>query len=240
MKKLFLILFLSSFLYTPSTAVAAKKVVAANLSENFVGVSESFDGAKLTVFGVLKNKADAVVVIQGPTSNAKIWKKVRQMGIWVNSSPEDLGPLPSFYAVASSKPVGQIVDQATGKLYGLDLENLPFAQTDTARGYVGFKKAKGHFRHNPEGVQILESNLFRADIFLPPSVPIGSYEARIYEFSAGKLNAMRVETFQVAQVGLNASLSKMAKQQAVVYAMLALLLSLGIGGGAAYMVWRMS
>jgi uncharacterized protein (TIGR02186 family) len=240
MKRLVLFLTVTFLVLGGGETNAAKKVVSANLTENFVGVSEGFGGAKLTLFGVLKNKADAIVVIKGPVSYAKAWQKTRHFGIWVNGSPEEIGPIPSFYAVASSKPVKDIVSSRVAQDYGFDLGNLPFAQTPMTKGYVGVKVEKGMFRHNPSGVRILESNLFRADISLPRSVPIGLYEASIYEFVSGKLTAMRTENFQVAQVGLNASISRLAKEHAVIYAMLALALSLGIGGGAAYMVWRMS
>lgn len=239
MRKLGLILFFCLLMACPA-AQAAKKVVAANLTENFVGVSESFHGAKLTVFGVLKNKADAIVVIEGPSAEAKVRAKTKQYGIWVNGEPETIGPVPSFYAVVSSKPIDQIVDAKTALEYGLDIDHLALAETPVGAGYVAVKKAKELFQYQADGVKILESNLFRADIFLPRSVPIGTFRAHIYEFTSGKLSAMRDETFYVAQVGLNASISKMARTQAPLYALLALVLSLGIGGGAAMLFRRMS
>lgn len=232
------LLLLLVVLCAPQEALAKRKVVAANLTDNFVGVSEGFEGAKLTVFGVLKNKADAVVVIEGPPVEAKVRAKSRQFGVWINGEPEVIGPVPSFYAVVSSKPIEKIVDAQTARSYGLDLDHLAVADTPSGAGYVAVRKARGLFRTNPQGVQILESNLFRADIFLPPSVPIGAFQAHIYEFSGGKLSANREETFNVAQIGMNATLSKMARTRPVLYALLALALSLGIGSGAAYMFRR--
>ncbi len=224
----------------PQDSWAKRKVVAANLTDNFVGVSEGFDGAKLTVFGVLKNKADAVVVIEGPPVEAKVRAKSRQLGVWVNGEPELIAPVPSFYAVVSSRPIQEVVNAETARTYGLDLDRLPVADTPSGAGYVAVKKAKGMFRTNPQGVQILESNLFRADIFLPPSVPIGVFQAHIYEFSNGKLSANREETFNVAQIGLNDSLNNMARMRPVSYALLSLALSLGLGAGAAHLFARRS
>lgn len=239
MKKLGLLLLLCVLILSPN-AQAAKKVVAANLTENFVGVSESFHGAKLTVFGVLKNKADAVVVIEGPQAEAQVRAKSKQMGIWVNGDPEMIGPVPSFYAVVSSKPIDQIVDAKTALEYGLDVDHLAIAQTPVGEGYVNARKVKDLFQYQAGGVKILESNLFRADIFLPPSVPIGAFRAHIYEFTSGKLSAMREETFNVAQVGMNATINKMARTKPALYALMALALALGIGGGAAFIFRRMS
>ncbi|MGE4351230.1 MAG: TIGR02186 family protein, partial [Bdellovibrionales bacterium] len=216
------------------------KVVAANLTDNFVGVSEGFDGAKLTVFGVLKNRADAVIVIEGPPVEAKVRAKVKQAGIWINGQPQIIGPVPSYYAVVSSKPIKEIVGEKTALEYGLDIDHLPLAQTPAGAGYVSTKKGQGLFRYRERGVNILESNLFRADLFLPASVPIGAYQAHIYEFSKGNLTAKREETLNVAQVGLNADISRMARTQPAGYALLALMLSLGIGGGSAYVFRKMS
>jgi len=235
-----LLLCLLLLLGMTDAAQAARKVTAANLTENFVGVSEGFDGAKLTVFGVLKNKADAVVVIEGPPVEAKVRAKTKQLGIWVNGEPEVLPSVPSFYAVVSSQPVEQIASADLIAQYGLDIDHLSFAQTPAGTGYVQVKKAKDLFQYRPEGVNILESNLFRADIFLPSSVPIGAFTAQIYEFSGGKLSSMRTETLNVAQIGMNASISRLAREKPLTYAFMALILSLGIGGGAAYAFRRMS
>jgi len=237
-KRLWIVVMLA-LLVLPCGAQAASKVVAANLTENFVGVSEGFDGAKLTVFGVLKNKADAVIVIEGPAAEAKVRMKSRQFGIWVNGDPEIVGPAPSFYAVVSSQKIEKIANAESVAQYGLDIDRLSFAGTSFAQGFVALQKAKDLYQYRPDGVKILESNLFRADIFLPTSVPMGAFQAHIYEFSGGKLTASRTETLNVAQVGLSAGISKMAHQSALMYALLALALSLGIGGGAAHLFRRM-
>ena len=229
-----------ALLFASAPAHATSKVVAADLTDNFVGISEGFEGAKLTIFGLLKNKADAVIVIEGPAVEAKVRAKTRQFGVWVNGDPETIAPVPSFYAVASSRPVEKIMTPDLAQRTGLDSAHLPFAQTAFGQGYVDVKKKKGLFLTLPDGVRILESNLFRADIRLPTSVPIGTFTARIYEFSDGQLTAERTENFFVAQVGLNARLNAMAHGSPMLYAFMCLVLSLGIGGGSAYIVKRMS
>jgi len=62
------IIALCCLLLLSSPTYAARKVISADISENFVGVNEGFDGAKLTLFGVLKKKTDAVIVIEGPAA----------------------------------------------------------------------------------------------------------------------------------------------------------------------------
>jgi len=232
-----LLLLFVFLLASVAPAQAARKSVA-DLSQDFVAVTEGFDGAHLTVFGVLKSPADVAIVVEGPPSEAKVRTKTRQMGIWINGSPEVFEPVPSYYAVVTSRPVNKMLGKAMARKYGIGTDTLSFTDSAAGRGLVAVKKEKGLYQDSPRGVKILDSKLFRADIDLPASVPIGVYKTHIYEFSRGRLLAFRTEEMRVAQVGLGAEISRMSRSQPLLYAVLSLILSLGIGGGAAYLFRR--
>lgn len=216
----------------------ARRKAVADLSQDFVAVTEGFDGAHLTVFGVLKSPADVAIVVEGPLAQAKVRTKKRQLGIWINGDPETFDFVPSYYAVVTSKPIGKMLSKETAKKYGIGTHTLPFADTDAGRGLVEVKRKSGLYMDTEEGVEILDSKLFRADIDLPASVPIGVYKTYIYEFSNGHLLASRTEEMRVAQVGLGATISELSRSQPTLYAVLSLVLTLGIGGGAAYLFRR--
>lgn len=237
---LFVAVLLIPLFIVSGEACAANKVVAADLTENFVGVSEGFGGAKLTVFGVLKNKSDAVVVIEGPAMQATVRQKTKQFGVWINGEPESLGPVPGFYAVVSSKPISEIVQQDSARQYGLDIDHLPFMETTAGQGFAQERAKDNMFQYHPEGVQILESNLFRADVVFPSNVPIGTYRVLIYEFSKKRMIAMRTETVNIAQIGITAWISALAHGNPLLYAFLAVACALGIGGAAAYAFRKVS
>jgi uncharacterized protein (TIGR02186 family) len=166
--------------------------------------------------------------------------KERQVGIWINSTPRIIRPVPSYYAVVSSKPVAQMADEEAIQTYRLTPQTMLFASTPHGAGLVEAKTQDGLYHFQPDGVRILESNLFRADFFLPPNVPIGIFKAHIYEFSGKKLISSRTEELKVAQVGFNDSLSRMAREKPLIYALLSLLLSLAVGGSSAYLFRRVS
>ncbi|MDX9689132.1 MAG: hypothetical protein EOM37_07020 [Proteobacteria bacterium] len=237
MKKIVALLITLCLITSP--ALAAKKL-SAELSEDFVGVREGFDGARLTVFGVLRNKADVVIVLEGPPAEMQVRKKERHTGIWINGTPRIIRPAPSYYAVISSKPVTAVATTEAVQTYGLAPQAMLFADTPYGSGLVEAKTQDGLYRFEPDGVRVLESNLFRADFFLPPNVPIGLFKAHIYEFSGKKLIASRTEELKVAQIGFNDSLSRMAREKPLLYALMSLLISLGIGGGSAYLFRRVS
>lgn len=218
-------------------AQAARKAVA-DLSQDFVAVNEGFAGAHLMVFGLMKAQGDIAIVIEGPPALAHVREKTKMLGIWINGEPQLLENVPSYYAVVTSRPVEKMVGGDLAKQLGIGAENLPFAQTEAGRGLIALRRARGFYQEMPEGVRILENRLFRADINLPASVPIGVYKAHIYEFANGELAASRTEDLQVAQVGLGAQISSLARGSPLIYGFLSLFLSLGIGGASAHLFRR--
>ncbi len=220
-------------LLLPFEAQAARRSVA-DMSEDFVAVTEGFDGAHVTVFGVLRSPADVAIVIEGPPAEAKVRTKTRQFGIWINGEPETFSPVPSYYAVVTSRPIRKMVSEETAVKYGLGTDKLPFVGEGAGQGIVEARKAKGLYQDSEGGVSILDNKLFRADIHFPASVPIGTYKAHVYEFSGGRLLAERTDEMRVAQVGTGARISQMARREPLFYGVLSLVLSLGIGGAAAW------
>ncbi len=204
------------------------------MSEDFVAVTEGFDGAHVTVFGVLRSPADVAIVIEGPPAEAKVRTKTRQFGIWINGEPETFSPVPSYYAVVTSRPVAKMVSRETAVKYGLGSDALPFVSQGAGQGIVEARKAKGLYQDAEGDVKILDTKLFRADIHFPASVPIGTYKTHIYEFSGGRLLAERTDEMRVAQVGTGARISQMARNEPLFYGVLSLVLSLVIGGGAGW------
>jgi len=237
MKKILIIIFF--ILCLPVSTAFAQKNVVADLSEDFVGVKEGFNGARLTVFGVLKNRANIAIVLEGPPEIAHVRMKERKYGIWMNGVERIIAPVPSFYAVISSRPINKIVRADISKRFALEPEYLPFGKTSHGGGLVKTKESQKLYQFSPNGVKILGNKLFRADIHLPANIPIGAFKAHIYEFADNKIIASRTEDLKVAQVGFNDRLSRLANDHPLLYAMLCLFLSVSIGSIAAYMFRKM-
>jgi len=236
MRKEILLLILCAMAWA-SPAAAEPKAVA-GLSDDFVAVNESFDGAHLMVFGLLKSWADVAIVVEGPPMQGAIRKKERHAGIWINGEPQTIAPVPSYYAVVTSRPIATMVSEDVAKKYKLGTDALPFADQEGGRGLIAAQIGKGLYQEITGGIKILDNKLFRADIDLPASVPIGIYKTHIYEFSNGQIVASRTEDMKVAQVGLGARINAMARYQPLLYGLLSLFLSLGIGASSAYLFQR--
>ena len=235
MKKLILIL---CFFLIAMPVQAGRKVVA-DLSDDFVAVSEGFSGARITVFGALRGASDIALVIEGPAADAHVRAKKKVLGIWVNGGATVLKDVPAFYAVATSRPIEEMVSKSMAKKYKLGTDEI-LPDTKEAKGFLAVKKEQNLYQYLPRGVRILEWKLFRVDIDLPANIPIGAYKAHIYEFINGHFFASRTSPLKVGQVGTGAQLNKMAHDEPALYAFFALVLALGIGAAAAYVFRKVS
>ncbi|MFA6280572.1 MAG: TIGR02186 family protein [Bdellovibrionales bacterium] len=226
-------LFSLFFLLIFSQPLSAAPEALADLAEDFIPVTEDFDGAHMMVFGALTSaKSDIVVVFEGPPAKALIRAKVKKLGIWVNDEPQLIEPVPSFYAVLSSRPLTDMMKPEALTLRGLGLNSLPLDSV-AGQGLLKNRLAKGLYLEMPDGVKIRDKKLFRADINLPPNVPVGAYKATIYEIKNGVITASRVTTFKIAPIGLASMIRNLSVRQPALYAALAIALVLLIGGFAA-------
>ncbi len=244
MKRLLVFLLLLLTLCLPARA----QEVDADLSVHEIEVTVGFTGSNLLVFGAVKKKADVVVVVEGPPVFAKLWAKKRKAGLWVNERPVTFDNVPGYYAIASSKPLKDIVQSETATQHGLTLNSLfaPYKAPQgsfTVENFDGLKQSqirRGLYQQNEGIVRISKGGLFRADFDLPAAVPIGAYTARIYLLRWGQVIATQEVPLSVNRTGIEATINGLAHERPFTYAFLALFLSLVWGGGGAYLFRRRS
>lgn len=240
----FLCIFLSLFMVVGAFA----RNIVADVSRNIVEVSVGYTGTSLLVFGSLRKASDVAIVVQGPSVKAKLWTKKKEYGIWVNSHPVSFSKIPGFYAIATSGPINKIARPATISRYGLSLEQLQL-QTLSEDGdklpsdYASLKKAqelKNHYQERQGMVRIIEKTLFRAEINLPASAPVGEYKINIYSLDDGKVTESRTVSFKLQHIGIEAYLFTLAHKRPFMYAFTALILSLVVGWSSAYIFRRVA
>lgn len=175
-------------------------ILVPEVSQHEVQVRQGFTGTELLLFGaildpggrVAGNEYDIVVVLKGPSEAARLREKERFAGVWVNAASTDFRSVPSFFAVASSRPVSEIVDEKTAAIYefGTDYIQLsPSGVIDTeeqarfAAGLVDLKTRQQLYKQDFGGVQIAEQVLYQARITLPSNVTTGTYTAETFAVS---------------------------------------------------------
>ena len=110
--KIILTAMVLSFSLAPMMARA--NTIIADLSKDHISIKSNFAGEKLLLFGAVEATVDGpisdiIVILRGPGENFTLRKKQKKLGVWVNSAAYDIGPLPGFYAVASTRKLSQMV-----------------------------------------------------------------------------------------------------------------------------------
>jgi uncharacterized protein (TIGR02186 family) len=235
---------LALVLAAPLITAQREPILVPEVSQSRIEVRQGFTGANLLLYGAViappntRENYDIVVVLKGPTEPVRIREKERLAGIWMNAGASDFRSAPAFFAVASSRPVGDIVDERTAAIYelGTDFIQLspsgqidPEEQTRYAQGLVELRQRQGLYQQNPKGVRISEGVLYQARIELPSNVTTGRYTAETFAIARGRVLASATARIEVEKVGLEGSVVTAAQRWSFLYGLGAIALSLVMG-----------
>jgi uncharacterized protein (TIGR02186 family) len=234
----------------PLALGAAKPKLVPDVSENRIEIQYSFTGAELLLFGAIlypggrvpTEQADIAVVVKGPLQPLVVREKRKVAGIWMNVESTRFRSAPSFYAVASSRPLSQLVDERAAAIYELGLQNLqlspgPGQPADVQRrfeaGFVDLMQRQSLYVEDPHGVRITDGVLYRGRVFIPARVPVGNYTAETFLIKDGRVIAGAVRDIRIEKRGFERFVAKAAARWSLVYGLVAVALSLLFGWAAA-------
>ena len=221
-------------------------ILVPEISQHEIQVRQGFTGQELLLFGAILDPAgtragrdyDIVVVLKGPTQSIELREKQNIGGIWINAESTGFRSAPSYYAVASSRPIDEIVDEKTAAIYELGLDWLqlspigaidPEEQARFAAGLVDLRKREGLYRQDPHGVQISEQVLYQARIGLPSSVQTGTYRAETFAITRGRVIASAISEVEVRKVGFERWVAEFAQDSSLLYGFIAVVISVATG-----------
>jgi uncharacterized protein (TIGR02186 family) len=221
-----------------------------DISARRVDIRYTFTGAQLLLFGAIvypggrppSSPADIVVVLRGPVQPILLREKQKIAGIWMNADSSRFRSAPSFYAVASSRPLSELVDDRTAAIYEMGLHNLqlspgggalPEKERRFEAGLLELRTRHGLYSENPRGVEISNGVLYRATITIPSQVPVGTYSAETFLVDHGRVLAVATRDIQINKSGFERYVALAARRHSFLYGLIAILLSLGLGWAAA-------
>lgn len=233
----------------------AKPVLVPDVSARKIEIRYSFSGAQLLLFGAIlyprgripEHDPDIAVVLRGPVQPILVREKQKIAGIWMNADSSRFRSAPAYYAVASSRPISQLVDERTAAIYEIGLQNLQLspgtgALPEKARrfetGLINLRKKRGVYIENPRGVEISEGVLYRARISIPSQVPVGTYTAETFLIQDGRVLAVATRDIDIGKSGFERWVSLVARRHEGLYGIAAVLMSLGLGWAAALVFRR--
>ena len=221
-------------------------ILVPEVSQHEIQVRQGFTGTELLLFGAILEPDgrragrdyDIVVVLKGPTQPIRLREKEKIFGIWVNAESTAFRSAPSYFAVASSRPVEDIVDERTAAIYELGLDFLqlspigsidPEEQARFTAGLVDMRQREGLYRQDPGGVTISEQVLYQARIALPSNVQTGRYTAETFAITRGRVIASAIADVEVRKLGFERLVAQEAEQSSFLYGLFAVGLSLLMG-----------
>jgi uncharacterized protein (TIGR02186 family) len=251
---------------SPAVQIApSQAMVSAALTETRVRVTSGFRGARIVLYGAVFDPAarpsDVVIIVRGPDEPIRIARRSRVAGLWINGRPVVFEGAPGFYMAASTRPLQDIAGFAALRRLGAGLDHLNIAAPaeqristrygvrdmvvsslgpdylDWRRAVLRLKAAAGLYDADAAGVQFVDRGLFRAEIQLPASAPIGDYSARIVLFQDGRAVSVRDRTLRVEKVGAERSLYLLAHQRPWTYGLASVAIAL-LAGWAASVAFR--
>ncbi|MGI9409178.1 MAG: TIGR02186 family protein [Hyphomicrobiaceae bacterium] len=230
------------------------EAVQADVSTRTVGITSNFTGTEIIVFGAISNarepktneeQYDVVVVVEGVGSSLVARRKSNVGGIWVNTDARRFRHIPSYYAIASTRPLDEITEGIILDQHGIGFEHISMpldASVDRApdpskvanykAAVIRLKQKQRLYVQDEFGVVFVGKSLFRATIDLPANVPVGPLTTRVHLFREGILLDTFTSKVQLSREGIGRYLYTFAIGYPLLYGIAAVFVAAGAGWAA--------
>jgi len=232
--------------------------VEADVSTRSVEVTTGFTGHEILVFGAIDNSQqpedttsqppedttgnnyyDVVIVVEGTPYPVVVRRKSDVAGVWINTSSVQFAAVPSYYAIASTRPIDQIAGPALLERNSIGFAHIKMTPWPGIRWRLdeyelaGFKAAVIRLKQAEhlyvveakDGVTFTGRSLFRSTIALPANVPVGPLVARTYLFRNGQVLSAHIARVRLERKGIERVLHDFAFRYPFTYGMIAVILA---------------
>jgi uncharacterized protein (TIGR02186 family) len=228
-----------------------KESLEADVSARNVRVGPGFSGVEIVVFGAIDNSQqpspesgyyDLIIVVEGVPRRVVARHRSNVAGMWVNTSSVTFENVPTFYAIASTRPLDEIAPDDLRTLYRIGLRHLrlvpAFAQEhalsrqdlDEFREAVArLKQRAGLFIQAPFAARFTGKNLFSSTVRLPANVTVGPFDTRIYLFHEQKLLSEFTVRLYLEREGIERYLYAFAFDYPALYGLSSVVLAATVG-----------
>lgn len=225
---------------------AEAQTVIADLSKHLVAITTGFAGAEVLLFGAVDGEGDVIVTVRGPEGDTVVRRKRQVNGMWINTQSVSFGAVPGYYAVASTKPIEEIITNPVAEreqigAARLRVEPEPNVASDTValfrRALLRNMERAGLYQPRTAAIRFLGQRLFRADIVFPANVPTGLYTVNVYLVRGGQVVSATTTPLAVSKIGLSAEIYDFAQNRGLSYGLIAVAFA-GLAGWAASRVFQ--
>ena len=236
----------TAMLFLLSPCSRAQDLFQGDLMDHRITITAGFIGTDVFIYGVKQGAGDVVVILRGPPVDYAVRRKEHIAGIWLNTDRVDFPGIPSFYAIASSKPIDEVMTPAAQAHEEVGIKQLKIVPseevdaTDVAaftEALVRLKQSSGLYQHDAATISFNNKPLFSGKVHFPANVPIGTYYIKVLLLRDGEVAGAQTIPLQISKGGFDAQVYDLAHEQAAAYGLSAILGALLLGW-AAHLVFR--
>ncbi len=228
-----------------STQTPSEEVVL-GLSQDKVSITTSFNGDEILIFGAVKREVpipdgptlEVIVTVSGPSEPITVRRKEKKLGIWINTDAVEVDAAPSFYAVATSGPMADVLSNTEDQRYKISVnqairsvgapDNIADSQAFT-EALIRVRASKGLYQMLENRVAVDQQTLFRTAVDLPSSLTEGDFYIRIYLTRGGQVVSSYETEIDVRKVGLERFLFNLSRQKPFLYGLMSLAIAVVAG-----------
>ena len=241
-----------------STGPVLGETLAVALSSERIAIASNFTGAELALFGSIERDAatisrsgsyDVVVTVRGPRGSVVVREKQPWGPLWLNLDQRKYIAIPAFIAVLSNRSLELIASPELREKLHIGVATLVPSQADKSRAIdnaepdfraalIRLRRSQKLFGDNDKAVSFFGNNLFRSNIIIPGTVPLGNYAVDVALFSDGVRLTTGAVAFTVVKSGVEQSFTAASRDQALAYGLATSVIAMLVGWLASVMFRR--
>ncbi|NNU78908.1 TIGR02186 family protein [Halovulum dunhuangense] len=220
------------------------------LSQNRVAITANFDGSEIFVYGAVKRDApvprtaeplEVVITVKGPSRPVVVRRKERVFGIWMNTDTVTVDEAPSFYAIASTGPLEEVMSETERLRHRIGFDQSvrtigASAEVEDPDNFteavVRIRRDNGLYAQEDGAVNLREETLFSTSFALPANLVEGEYETRMFLLRDRQVVNLSEAAITVRKEGLERWIYVTAHERPLFYGVLSLAVALFAGWAA--------
>ncbi len=230
---------------------AAQESFVTGMSTDNIMLTANFTGSEVLVFGAIRRDApipvgqaplDIVITLSGPPRTEIVRRKERRFGVWVNTEGVRVRQAPTYYAVATTRPLDEILSETERLRHQIGLDQAVrrvaahSTLTDTSDftgAMVRLRLESGLYAREEDGVTLAEDTLFQARFDLPTNVVEGAYATRFFLVRNREVISTGETVITVQKAGIERWLFNLSQGRPLAYGLLSVGIALAAGWLAA-------
>jgi uncharacterized protein (TIGR02186 family) len=229
---------------------ASAQTVVTGISTDNIALTADFQGSEIFVFGAIRREApsppdagplDIVITIKGPPRAVTVRRKERRFGIWMNTETVTVRQAPSFYAIATTRPLDELLSETERLRYGIGMDQavrrisgtMLADPTPFTEALIRLKREAGSYALLNDEVKVAEETLFQTRIEMPANLVEGDYAAEFFLVRDREVISSGATIITVEKAGIERWLYNLSRQEPLAYGLMSVALALAAGWLAA-------